>query len=124
LPGAIAGLGPDVNTTLIDTFELTEVAYGEPAFFGAQQRGPCSSDPSLACEDATYWDPFHPTALVHDFVADEVRAAYVAPVPSACGGLDVAGGLWRSRCSASPSKAQASERCKQHREMAATPSLF
>ncbi len=79
----VAGLPDAVDVRKIDTFALTQTAFENPSFFGAAATGPCTfQGQSLAdCTQTTFWDPFHPTALVHDFVADQVRAAGIAPVP-------------------------------------------
>jgi phospholipase/lecithinase/hemolysin len=52
------------------------------------------------CTQTTFWDPFHPTGSLHDFVANEVRAAGIAPVPLPAAGwmlLAALGalGFWR-----------------------------
>lgn len=79
----VAGLPAAVDVKRINTFDLTRTAFVDPGFFGAAATGPCTvSGQTLAdCTQTTFWDPFHPTALLHDFVANEVRAAGVAPVP-------------------------------------------
>ena len=79
----VAGLPDTVGVTRINTFDLTRTAFENPSFFGAAAAGPCTfNGRSLAnCEQTTFWDPFHPTALIHDYVANEVRAAGIAPVP-------------------------------------------
>lgn len=102
--GVISELSPDVNVTFIETFRLTQLALTDPGFFGAAAAGPCRiQDPASGqvvqlapCELTSFWDPFHPTTRLHSFVADEVRAAYVAPIPlPAAGWLLIAavGGL-------------------------------
>lgn len=79
----VAGLPGFVDVTRIDTFDLTRTAYENPGFFGATSRGPCRLPigPVADCDTTTFWDPFHPTSLVHGFVTEEVRAAYATPVP-------------------------------------------
>jgi outer membrane lipase/esterase len=79
----VAGLPSTVEVKRINTFDLTKTAFTNPGFFGAAAAGPCTfGGVSLAdCTQTTFWDPFHPTATLHDFVANEVRAAGVTPVP-------------------------------------------
>ncbi len=96
IEGVVQGLDAGIHTTVIDAFDLTRLAYDVPDFFGADTRGPCEGSEALNCEMTTFWDPFHPTARLHDYIADEVRAAYATPVPlPAAGWLLVAavGGL-------------------------------
>jgi hypothetical protein len=78
-----AALPSTIDVKLIETFSLTQTALLNPAFFGAAAPGPCTFNGQVLadCATTTFFDPFHPTALVHDFVADQVRAAGVAPVP-------------------------------------------
>jgi phospholipase/lecithinase/hemolysin len=79
----VANLPSSIDVKRIDTFSLTQTALTNPAFFGAAAAGPCTANGQFLadCAQTTFFDPFHPTALVHDFVADQVRAAGVAPVP-------------------------------------------
>jgi phospholipase/lecithinase/hemolysin len=79
----VANLPGSIDVKRIDTFSLTQTALTNPAFFGAAAAGPCTANGQVLadCAQTTFFDPFHPTALVHDFVADQVRAAGVAPVP-------------------------------------------
>lgn len=72
-----------VNVTRIDTFALTKTAFQTPDFFGADRTGPCvvNRQPVDDCSQTAFFDAFHPTALLHDFVAHQVRAAYIAPIP-------------------------------------------
>jgi phospholipase/lecithinase/hemolysin len=79
----VAGLPDTIGVTRINTFDLTMTAFENPSFFGAAATGPCTFNgvPLADCSQTTFWDPFHPTSLIHDYVADEVRAAGIAPVP-------------------------------------------
>ena len=91
-----ASLSDDVNVTVIETFELTETLYTDPEFFGATDSGPCIL-PEVGqvadCATTTFWDSFHPTGLVHSFVADEVRDAYASPIPLPAAGWMLLAGL-------------------------------
>ncbi|TNF59875.1 MAG: VPLPA-CTERM sorting domain-containing protein [Rhodobacteraceae bacterium] len=58
-------------------------------FFGVANADPCfDPDPGPAtfgplgdCSRTTFRDDFHPTALLHEFVANEVHAACATPIP-------------------------------------------
>jgi phospholipase/lecithinase/hemolysin len=98
----VASLPGSVSVTRINTFDLTQIAYENPAFFGAASAGPCTLSGQVLgeCTQTTFWDPFHPTGSLHDFVANEVRAAGIAPVPLPAAGwmlLAALGalGFWR-----------------------------
>ena len=59
-------------------------------------KGPCNlpGAPDVAdCATTTFWDPFHPTGLIHSYVTDEVRNAYLAPVPLPAAGWMLLAGL-------------------------------
>ena len=93
---AVAALPDFVDVTLIETFELTRTAYEDPEFFGALATGPCVL-PNIGqvadCSTNSFWDPFHPTGLIHSYVADEVKNAYLAPVPLPAAGWMLLAGL-------------------------------
>lgn len=87
--GVINLLSKQVNVTLIETFELMQIALSNPGFFGAALTGPCRITnpatggiiPLAPGYPTSFWDPLHSTARLHSYVADEVRAVYPAPVP-------------------------------------------
>lgn len=84
------------NTTRIETFDLTKVAYETPEFFGAEATGPCvtwTGDVLADCSTTSFFDPFHPTALLHDYLADEVRQIYTSPVPLPAAGWMLMAGV-------------------------------
>jgi outer membrane lipase/esterase len=95
-----AGFAGIANFTLIDSYGLAELAYYKPEFFGAEKRGPCQVRTSLGytfqqiddCTITSFWDDFHPTELVHDYVRGEVHAAF-APVPLPAAGWLLLAGL-------------------------------
>lgn len=99
----------DINVTIIDAFTLTQFAYGEPDFFGVDAAGPCNvpvpvipENPEdevtfvltniLDCTTTTLWDPFHPTSVVHNYIANEIRDIY-APVPLPAAGWMLLAGI-------------------------------
>lgn len=92
----VASLSDDINVTLIETFALTGDALRNPEFFGVENSEPCFTREAgyiADCSNTTFWDDFHPTGLVHDFVANEVRAAYTTPVPLPAAGWLLLGGI-------------------------------
>ncbi len=93
---AVAALPDSIDVTLIETFALTQTAYSDPEFFGAEETGPCVL-PGVGqvadCTTTSFWDPFHPTGLIHSYVADEVRSAYLAPIPLPAAGWMLLAGL-------------------------------
>ena len=93
---AVASLPDEINVSIIDAFSLTQTVYNDPGFFGAVTNVPCvipGFEGGLPdCSLTTFWDPFHPTALVHDYIADEVREIY-APIPLPAAGWMLLAGI-------------------------------
>lgn len=100
VPSVVPNLPSFVEVTKIDTFALSQIALSDPGFFGLSNVGPCVGPlapvPAPPCSDSAFWDAFHPTSVLHQYLTAEVRAAYAAPIPlPAAGWLLIAamGGL-------------------------------
>lgn len=99
---AVAGLPADATVTRLPFFEPSQRLWTAPEDFGALGVGPCvlrdglnvTPIPGVDCDETTFWDDFHPTALVHEEIASRAEAAYdVAVIPLPASALLFLGGL-------------------------------
>lgn len=87
LAARLAGFDPGLRITTFDAHDLLEDLVADPGAFGVNDAtNPCFippdgpvCTPEQALERA-FFDPVHPNSVVHEAIADRVRAD-VAPVP-------------------------------------------
>jgi phospholipase/lecithinase/hemolysin len=99
LAARLAGFDPGTRITTFDVHSLLEDLVADPAAFGlADATNPCFipetgtlCTPAQALERA-FFDPVHPNSVVHEAIADRVRAE-VAPVPLPAPALLLLAGL-------------------------------
>ena len=88
LKGLLDSAGPDTRITKIDIHAVMDALIADPAAFGVSDvSNPCyiPTTNQLFCtpEQAAlhaFWDPVHPTAVIHAAIADAARAD-IAPIP-------------------------------------------
>jgi len=87
----LGGLPTQYNISVVDVFTLSQQLDADPASFGVTGPGPCLIT-GESCAQTAYWDPIHPTSVIHERIAQEALEA-LAPVPLPAGGVLIVTGL-------------------------------
>ena len=88
MAGDVAALNklPGVSATFFDLFDFEHALIANPAAYGLPANlnitTPCQFSRPSTCANSLYFDAIHPTAHVHQAIANAIYAQLRVPKPS------------------------------------------